>query len=98
MALYQSARTIAFRRAYGKAAPPEKLTQEAFEGNDRHLRRLLRINPGERPDVQDLWEYLRDVRYTDIQDVQVAMLARMYKKRLSGYAAPGYTVVDGLED
>src|SRR6267142_40641 len=48
MALYQSDRTIAFRRAYGKAAPPEKLTQEAFEGNDRHLRRLLRIKPGER--------------------------------------------------
>ena len=31
-------------------------------------------------------------------DVQVAMLARMYKKRLSGYAALGYTVVDGLDD
>jgi len=61
MALYQSDRTIAFRRAYGKAAPPEKLTQEAFEGNDRHLRRLLRIKPGERPDVQDLWEYLHSV-------------------------------------
>jgi len=35
MALYQSDRTIAFRRAYGKAAPPEKLTQEGFDGNDR---------------------------------------------------------------
>lgn len=46
-------RTIAFRRAYGKA-PPEKITREAFEGNDRHLRRLLRIKPGERPDLQDL--------------------------------------------
>jgi hypothetical protein len=33
----QAGRTIAFRRAYGKAAPPEKVTQEAFEGNDRHL-------------------------------------------------------------
>ena len=60
MALYQSDRIIAFRRAYGKAAPPEKLTQEAFEGNDRHLRRLVRIKTGERPDVQDLWEYLQD--------------------------------------
>src|SRR5580692_3415196 len=67
MALYQSDRTIAFRRAYGKAAPPEKLTQEAFEGNDRHLRRMLRIKPGERPDLQDLWEYLQDLRHTDIQ-------------------------------
>ena len=74
MALYQSDRTIAFRRAYGKAAPPEKLTQEAFEGNDRHLRRLLRIKPREQPDLQDLWEYLQDLRYTDIQSSLLAYL------------------------
>ena len=24
--------------------------------------RLLRIRPGERPDLQDLWEYLQDLR------------------------------------
>ncbi len=60
--------------AYGKAAPPEKLTQEAFEGNDRHLRRLLRIKIGERPDVQDLWEYLQDLRHTDIQGSLLAYL------------------------
>ena len=59
----QTGRTIAFRRAYGKAAPPEKVTQEAFEGNDRHLRRLLRIKPGERPDLQDLWELARSPLY-----------------------------------
>ena len=40
----------------------------------------------------------KQVRVYDYADVQVAMLARMYKKRLSGYAALGYTVVDGLED
>jgi len=40
----------------------------------------------------------KEVRVYDYADVQVAMLARMYKKRLSGYAALGYTVVDGLED
>jgi hypothetical protein len=27
------------------------------------LRRLPRIKPGERPDPQDLWEYLQDLRY-----------------------------------
>jgi hypothetical protein len=74
MVLNQADRTITFRRAYGKAAPPEKVTQEAFEGNDRHLRRLLRIKPGERPDVQDLWEYLQDLRYTDIQNSLLAYL------------------------
>jgi len=39
---------------------------------DRHLRRLLRIKPGERPDLQDLWEYLQDLRYTDIQNSLLA--------------------------
>ena len=52
MAADQVDSMIALRRAFGKAAPPEKVTQEAFEGNDRHLRRLLRIKPGERPDAQ----------------------------------------------
>jgi len=36
----------------------------------------------------------KEVQVYDYADVQVAMLARMYKKRLSGYAALGYTVVD----
>lgn len=70
----QADRTIAFRRAYGKAAPPKKVTQEAFEGNDRHFRRQLRVKPGERPDLQDLWEYLQDLRYTDIQSASLAHL------------------------
>jgi hypothetical protein len=68
-------RTIAFRRAYGQTAPPEKITQEAFEGNDRHLHRLLRIKPGERPDPQDLWEYLQNLRYTQFK-VEVLLAIR----------------------
>jgi len=36
----------------------------------------------------------KEVQVYDYADVQVAMLARMYKKRLSGYAALGYTVAD----
>jgi hypothetical protein len=74
MAENQADNMTALRRAYGKAAPPEKVTQEAFEGNDRHLRRLLRLKPGERPDPQDLWEYLQDLRYTDIQSPLFAYL------------------------
>jgi hypothetical protein len=38
------------------------------------LRRLLRTKPGERPDLQDLWEYLQDLRYTDIQSSLLAYL------------------------
>ena len=54
-------------RALGVTQPPEKITQEAFEGNDRHLRRLARLRPGERADGNDLWEYIHDLRNTDIQ-------------------------------
>ena len=40
----------------------------------------------------------KEVRVYDYADVQVAMLGRMYKKRLLGYAALGYTVADSLDD
>ena len=51
----------------GATQPPEKITQEAFEGDDRHLRRLVRLRPGEQADANDLWEYINDLRNTDIQ-------------------------------
>jgi len=51
----------------GATQPPENVTQEAFEGNDRHLRRLARLRPGEQADGNDLWEYIHDLRNTDIQ-------------------------------
>jgi hypothetical protein len=47
--------------------PPEKITQEAFEGNGRHLLRLARLRPGEEADGNDLWEYVHDLRNTEIQ-------------------------------
>lgn len=58
---------ITLHSALGVTRPPEKITQEAFEGNDRHLRRLARLRPGEQADGSDLWEYIHDLRYTDIQ-------------------------------
>ncbi len=51
----------------GVTRPPEKITQEAFEGNDQHLRRLVRLRPGEQADGSDLWEYIHDLRHKDIQ-------------------------------
>lgn len=54
-------------RALGAMRPPEKITQEAFEGSDRHLRRLARLRPGELADAKDLWQYVsHDVRYTTV--------------------------------
>ncbi len=58
---------IKLHRTLGVTRPPEKITQEPFEGNDRHLRRLVRLRPGEQADANDLWEYLHDLRNTDIQ-------------------------------
>jgi hypothetical protein len=44
-----------------------EITQEAFENNPTHLRRLVRLRPGERAGVNDLWEYTQDLLYTEIQ-------------------------------
>ena len=41
-----------------------------------------------------LHENKSEVHVYDYADVKVPMLARMYKKRLAGYSALGYTVVD----
>jgi hypothetical protein len=61
-------------RALGTTTPPEKITQEAFERDDRHLRRLVRLRPGQRAEASDLWEYTQDLRYTEIQSPLLAYL------------------------
>ena len=38
-----------------------------------------------------------EVQVYDYADVSVPMLARMYKKRLAGYAALGYSVIKELK-
>ena len=65
---------IKLRRALGATQPPTQITQEAFEGNDRHLRRLLRLHPEERADPNDIYEYIQDLRYTEIQRSLLAYL------------------------
>jgi hypothetical protein len=59
-------RVMTLRSAF-LVAPP-KITQAAFVGNSKHLRRLARLRPGERAEVSDLWEYMQDLLYTEIQD------------------------------
>ena len=67
--------SVSLHRALHSTKPPEKITQEAFEGDDRHLRRLARLSPGEQADANDLWEYVQDLLYTDIQsDLLVYLL------------------------
>ena len=74
MAADQSDALVVFRRAYGRVMPPDKISQEAFEGDDRHLRRLGRLKPGERARPADLWEYTQDLLYTEIQGPLLAYL------------------------
>jgi hypothetical protein len=57
----------ALRKALGATRPPEKITQEAFEFDEGHLRRMVRLEADERPTPDDLFDYLEDLRYTDIQ-------------------------------
>jgi hypothetical protein len=63
----RTSRATTLRRAFGSAAPPETITQEAHEGNPKHLRRLARLRPGDLAEVGDLWEYMQDLLYTEIQ-------------------------------
>jgi hypothetical protein len=58
----------------GSVAPPETITQEAFDRDDGHLRRLVRLRPGQRAEASDLWNYTQDLRYTKIQGSLLAYL------------------------
>jgi hypothetical protein len=51
----------------GSVAPPETITQSAFDGDPAHLKRLAALHPRERASVWDLRDYMDDVLYGDIQ-------------------------------
>jgi|SRR5271155_457178 len=70
MATDQISEQIALHRKLGATRPPDGITQEAFEGDVRHLRRLTRLLPGDRADATDLWEYVQDLRYLRYTQVQ----------------------------
>lgn len=65
--------TLALRRAFG-SSPPFQITQEAFEFDSRHLRRLSRLHPSDRAEARDLFEYTQDLLYTEIQSPLLAYL------------------------
>jgi hypothetical protein len=54
-------------RAWGKVTPPEQITQEPWDRDAGHLRRLVRLRPGQRAEAADLWAYTQDLLYTEIQ-------------------------------
>jgi hypothetical protein len=55
------------RKSFGATRPPAAVSQEAFEHNKEHLRRLIRLQSSERPDGNDLFAYMEDLRFTEIQ-------------------------------
>ena len=57
----------ALRGALAATSPPSTLTQEAFDHDAGHLRRLMQLEPGEPATPGDLWDYTQDLRYTEIQ-------------------------------
>jgi hypothetical protein len=60
----------ALRRALGATSPPSTITQEAFDQDDDHLHRLVKLKPGEPAKTGDLWDYSQDLRYTQIEREQ----------------------------
>ena len=64
----------AVRRAIGRSTAPSTITQEAFDSDEGHLKRLVRLQPGERAQPGDLWDYMQDLRYTEIQRPLLAYL------------------------
>jgi hypothetical protein len=89
---------LGLRRAFGVIAPPDKITQEAFEGNDAHLHRLVRLKSAERPKPDDLREYIHDLRYTKIQGPLLAYLLPfcldLWREDLRGVEGYGGIVED----
>jgi hypothetical protein len=73
MSIDKTDRARTFHRIFGSAAP-STITQEAYEGNPGHLRRLARLRPGDDAEVADLWEYTQDLLYTEIQGSLFAYL------------------------
>jgi hypothetical protein len=56
--------SLTLRRAF-PAVPPSQITQEPFDSDVKHLRRLARLQPGERAAPADLWNYAQDLLYSD---------------------------------
>jgi hypothetical protein len=53
----------ALQRELGSAAAPARITQPAFDYDDGHLHRLVRLVPGEHAKPTDLGEYANDLLY-----------------------------------
>jgi hypothetical protein len=67
-------RGVILQRAFGAVVPPDRITQEAFDRDDGHLRRLVRLRAGQQAEARDLWAYTQDLLYTEIHGPLFAYL------------------------
>lgn len=77
-------------RALDVTRPPERITQVPFDADQRHLRRLAGLRPGDRPDPADLWAYTQDILYqspvqSDLFIYGVPFLLRAWRDDLRGF-------------
>lgn len=96
MSTDEVAKQIELHRKLGAMRPPDKITQEPFEGNDGHLSRLVRLRPGEKADGNDLWKYIHDLRYGEIQSSLLVYLLpfclKAWRDDLRGIEGHGGTI------
>jgi hypothetical protein len=78
-----STAVVKLRRAFAGIAPPSKITQEPYDSSPKHLRRLARLQPGDRAEIGDLWEYTQDLLYGG--EIQASLLAFVLPFCLEGW-------------
>jgi hypothetical protein len=54
------------------STPPKQTTQQPFDSSPKHLRRLVKLHPGDKAESGDLWEYTQDLLYSD--EIQNSLL------------------------
>src|SRR5580698_5954761 len=77
---------IELRKALGGTRPPERIAQDAFERDEGHLGRMVRLEANARPTPDDLFDYLQDLRYTEIQTSLTSSCAGRFWRRSTSSA------------
>ena len=88
------------RRALGRRAPPTEIWQRAFDYDDGHLHRLVRLDSDAKADPVDLVDYALDIHYEEVQkDLLLWLLPfclRAWRDDLRGEDASYGGFVEGL--
>jgi hypothetical protein len=59
---------LKLREAFSAAKAPQRITQDPYDGDPKHLQRLARLSPGNRAEPSDLWQFAQSILYgTNLQ-------------------------------